>query len=153
VRRFGPAILGPDAALDRRALRRIVFADRAARADLEAILHPPIRAEMDRLAARATGPYVILSIPLLIEGGSPRERVDRVLVVDADEAQQLARVRSRDGIGETEARAMIAAQAGRAERLRAADDVLANVADLAQLHAAVDRLHAQYLKEAEARRG
>ena len=152
VRRFGPGIVDAHGALERRALRSIIFADSAARADLEAILHPPIRAEMDRLVAAATAPYVMLSIPLLVEGGNPRARVDRILVVDTDEGHQLARVRARDGIGETEARAMIAAQASRAERLRAADDVLPNVADLAHLHAAVDRLHAQYLAFAAARR-
>jgi dephospho-CoA kinase len=151
--RFGPGILKPDGELDRRALRGLVFADSAARRDLEAILHPPIRAEMERLASRAKGPYLIMAIPLLVEGGDARSRVDRILVVDADEEVQLARLRARDGSSEAEARAIIAAQANRAERVRAADDVLQNEADPATLRSGVDRLHERYLALAASKAG
>ncbi len=143
--RFGPRSLTPQGALDRRSLRQRVFTDSAARRDLEAILHPLIRVEMERLASLAHGPYLVLSVPLLVEAGSARIPVDRILVVDTDEAVQLSRVQARDGCSEPEARAIIAAQASRAERLRAADDVLENTADIAALHAAIDRLHARYL--------
>jgi dephospho-CoA kinase len=150
--RFGPQILTAQGALDRRALRQRVFTDIAARHDLEAILHPLIRIEMERLAAIAQGPYLILSVPLLVEAGDARIRVDRILVVDTDEEVQLSRLQARDGCSEMEARAIIAAQASRAERLRAADDVLENTANIAALHAAVDRLHARYLALAAAAR-
>jgi dephospho-CoA kinase len=150
--RFGPGILTPTGELDRRALRQHVFADNGARRDLEAILHPLIRTEMERLASLARGPYLVMSIPLLVEAGEAANRVDRTLVVDADEATQVARVKARDGSSEAEARAIIAAQASRDERLRAASDVLQNTTDIAELHAAVDRLHERYLALAAARR-
>jgi dephospho-CoA kinase len=145
VERFGPGVLDRDGSLERRALRSRVFADAAARRDLEAILHPAIRAQMERLSAAAAGPYVVLAIPLLIEGGAARSRVDRILVVDTDEAVQLARVQARDGSSVEEARAIVAAQASRTARLACADDVLENSGDLATLRAAVDDLHRRYL--------
>jgi dephospho-CoA kinase len=148
--RFGAGILTPQGELDRRALRQRVFADGGARRDLETVLHPLIRTEMERLATEAQGPYLVLSIPLLVEAGDARMRVDRILVVDTDEAAQVARVQARDGCSENEARAIIAAQASRAQRLQAADDVLKNTADIAALRAAVDRLHQRYLTLAAA---
>ena len=148
--RFGAAVLTPAGELDRRALRDLVFADAAARRDLEAILHPLIRAEMARRAAAATGPYLLLVIPLLVEGG-PRDDLDRILVVDATEEVQLARLAARDGGSPDQARAILGAQAGRAERLARADDVLTNDGDLQALRDQVDRLHQRYLNLAAAR--
>jgi dephospho-CoA kinase len=150
VARFGPGILQPDGHLDRRALRSRVFADPLARRELEAITHPAIRAEMDRRSALAGGDYQILAIPLLVEGGGGRGRVDRVLVVDCPEALQLQRLMARDASGEAEARAMIAAQASRAARLAVADDVIVNDGDLARLRDRVRDLHAQYRAAARA---
>jgi dephospho-CoA kinase len=144
VRRFGPGIVTNDGVLDRRKLRDSVFVDREARADLEAVLHPRIRAEMEQLAAQAVGPYLVLEIPLLIEGGAT-DRVDRILVVDVEEPVQIARAMARDGGSVEQARAILASQASRAERLARADDLLVNTGDLAKLYAAVDELHAQYL--------
>jgi dephospho-CoA kinase len=144
LKRVGRGILAADGGLDRRALRDRVFADPGARQDLEAILHPLIRAEMERREPAVFGPYVILAIPLLVEGGRG-DRVDRVLVVDADEAVQLERLMRRDGSTEAQARTILAAQASRNDRLRAADDVLVNSGSVAQLRAAVDRLHERYL--------
>jgi dephospho-CoA kinase len=149
--RFGPGILTPQGELDRRALRQQVFTDSAARRDLETLLHPLIRAEMERLALQAPGPYLVMAIPLLVEAGNARARVDRILVVDTDEALQLTRVRARDGCSESDARAIIAAQASRTERLRVADDVLKNAGDIAELRVAIDRLHERYLALAAAR--
>jgi dephospho-CoA kinase len=143
--RFGRGILAADGGLDRRALRDRVFADPAARQDLEAILHPLIHAEMQRRETAVLGPYVVLAIPLLVEGGR-RDRVDRVLVVDADEAAQLERLMRRDASTEAQARTILAAQASRTDRLRVADDVLVNSGSVAQLRAAVDRLHERYLE-------
>jgi dephospho-CoA kinase len=149
VARFGAGLLTPQGDLDRRALRSLIFGDSARRRELEAILHPLIRDDMNRRSAEATGPYVILSIPLLVESNT-RDRWDRILVVDADESMQLARLMSRDAVSEVEARATLAAQASRAERLAAADDVLENFGTVADLRQAVDRLHRRYLELAAA---
>jgi dephospho-CoA kinase len=145
IDRFGQGVLEAGGALDRRGLRRRIFADPAARRDLEGILHPLIRAEMARRADAVAGPYVIMAIPLLVEGGRLDDRVDRVLVVDVDEAIQLERVAARDGHTPAEGRAILAAQASRAERLDAADDVIVNAGSIADLHRQVDRLHEKYL--------
>jgi dephospho-CoA kinase len=145
VARFGNAVLSSDGSLDRPALRELVFKDPSLRQALDAILHPLIRADMEREAMQAKGPYVVLAIPLLIEGGTARQRVDRVLVVDTDEALQMKRLQARDGSSEEQARAILAAQASRSARLAAADDVLPNLGSVADLRQAVDQLHAQYL--------
>ena len=149
VQRFGSGIVRPDGELDRSALRELIFNDPAARRDLDAILHPLIRAHMEQQAAAAAGPYLIMAIPLLVEGGSSRERLDRILVVDVDEAVQLERVQARDGISIAQARAILGSQASRAARLEAADDVLQNGGTVAELRQAVDRLHERYLKQAQ----
>ena len=143
VRRFGPSVLRTDGQLDRRALRELVFADPAARGDLEAITHPLIRSRMHELNAEARGPYVINEIPLLAETGGRRD-LDRVLVVDCPEALQVARVMARDHVDEAAARAVIAAQAPRSARLAIADDVIVNEGDLTTLEAAVRALHERY---------
>jgi dephospho-CoA kinase len=151
LERFGSGVAGENGELDRRALRELIFKDPGARRDLEAILHPLIRADMERSAELAVGPYVVMAIPLLVEGGA-RDRVDRVLVVDVDEVVQLQRVRARDGCTEVQARAILASQASRSVRLAAADDVLLNTGTVTELRQAVDRLHAEYLRLAEAQR-
>jgi dephospho-CoA kinase len=153
VQRFGRHVLTAAGELDRRALRTVVFADAHERRELESLLHPLIRADMERRAAQAAGPYLVLSIPLLIEGKARDRgaaRVDRILVVDVDETAQLQRLMSRDSIGVEEARAIIASQASRSDRLRAADDVLENSGTVPELRQAVDRLHAEYLRIAAA---
>ena len=149
VQRFGGGILDADGRLDRRALRNLIFQDSSLRQALDAILHPLIRAEMEREAALAKGPYVVMAIPLLVEGGSADKRVDRVLVVDADEMLQIQRLQARDGCSEQQARAILSAQASRAQRLAAADDVVLNTGTVAELRQAVDRLHEQYLQLAQ----
>jgi dephospho-CoA kinase len=151
VARFGNGVLGADGSLNRRALRELVFKDPSERRALDAILHPLIRADMEREASLAKGPYVIMAIPLLVEGGTARQRVDRVLVVDAEEALQIKRLQARDGCSEEQARAILAAQASRSARLAAADDVLLNSGSVADLRQAVDHLHAQYLHLAQIR--
>lgn len=149
ISRFGPAIVAANGELDRRALRELVFSDPDSRRDLEVILHPLIRVDMDRSAAAAVGPYIVMAIPLLIEGGS-RDRVDRILVVDVDEAVQLQRVMARDRCSLDEAQAILAAQAPRSARLAVADDVLSNSGTVTDLRQAVDRLHQRYLSLAAA---
>ena len=149
IDRFGSRVVAENGELDRRALREIVFSDPDARRDLEAILHPLIRTDMDRNAAAAVGPYIVMAIPLLIEGGS-RDRVDRILVVDVDEAVQLQRVMARDHCSSEQAQAILASQAPRTARLAAADDVLPNGGTVTELRQAVDALHQQYLRLAAA---
>jgi dephospho-CoA kinase len=149
--RFGPRVLAENGELDRRALRDLIFKDPGLRRDLEAILHPLIRADMEQSAELAVGPYIVMDIPLLVEGGS-RDRVDRILVVDVDEVAQLQRVMARDGCTEQQARAILASQASRSARLAAADDVLLNTGTVTDLRQAVDQLHERYLRLAEAQR-
>jgi dephospho-CoA kinase len=149
VQRFGAGVLDERGGLDRRALRNLVFKDSSLRQALDAILHPLIRAEMEHEAEAAKGPYVVMAIPLLVEGGSYAKRVDRVLVVDAEETLQIQRLQARDGSSAEQARAILASQASRAARLAAADDVLSNTGTVAELRQAVDRLHEQYLQLAQ----
>lgn len=143
--RFGPEVLTADGRLNRRALRERVFADPSARAELESLTHPVIRAELERRSLAAGGPYVLLVIPLLVEkdlGGM----VDRVLVVDSDESVQVRRLQARDGATREQAQAILSAQASRAARLAAADDVIVNAGDLHALRDQVAALHAGYLE-------
>lgn len=143
--RFGDGVVAPSGALDRAAMRQLVFAVPAHRQSLEAILHPRIRAEADRQVAAASSPYVLLAIPLLVETGGYRDRLQRVLVVDCDEATQVERVMARNGLSEHEVRRILDAQASRAERLAVADDVVVNEGALTALDAQVALLHARYL--------
>jgi dephospho-CoA kinase len=145
---FGDEAIGADGAMDRRRVRELVFQDAAAKARLESILHPMIRAESERQVRAAPGPYAMLVVPLLVESGTYRERVDRVLVVDCSEEAQVARVGQRSGLAPDEVRRIIAAQVPRAERLAAADDVIDNSGSLDALQQAVSRLHEQYLRYA-----
>jgi dephospho-CoA kinase len=142
---FGEKAIGPDGAMDRQRMRERVFADPAAKRRLEALLHPMIRAESDRRIAAAPGPYVVHVVPLLVESPDYRSRVGRVLVVDCPEAQQLARVRARSGLSESEVRAILRSQVSREERLAAADDVIDNSGDLDALRKQVAALHAKYM--------
>jgi dephospho-CoA kinase len=143
--RFGADILTATGELDRRALRSRIFGDPQQRHALEAILHPLIRADMERRASAAAGPYLVMAIPLLVEAGDARDRVDRILVVDVSEEIQLERVMARDGCSLDEARAILSAQASRDRRIKAADDVLVNLGTVSELRQGVDALHRRYL--------
>ena len=143
---FGNGVVAADGALNRPAMRALAFEDPDARKRLEAILHPMIRAESERQCRAATTPYVVLVVPLLIESGTYRERVRRLCVVDCPEDVQVLRVMQRSGLEERQVRAIMAAQASRAERLAAADDVIDNGGGYEQLTAQVERLHAAYLR-------
>lgn len=147
---FGETVMQADGTLDRAALRRRVFADSAARHQLEAILHPRIRQVVDQTLATLTAPYALIVIPLLAETGGYRDVLNRVLVVDCPEAMQIARVRARSGLTQAEIKAILAAQAGRAERLAVADDIIVNTASLETLRAEVAALHQRYLALAAA---
>ncbi|HET7133537.1 MAG TPA: dephospho-CoA kinase [Gammaproteobacteria bacterium] len=141
---FGPEVLAADGQLDRRALRKLVFDDADKRRRLEALLHPLIRARTLARLEAASGPYVIVAVPLLVETDFGA-LVDRVLVVDAPEEAQLERLMRRDGLPRAEAAAMIASQAKRAARLAAAHDVIDNGGDERATRAQVERLHRLYL--------
>jgi dephospho-CoA kinase len=148
IRTFGTNMLTENGELDRRALRNLIFADPERRRELESILHPLIQADMESRAAASVGPYVVMAIPLLVEGGR-RDRVHRLLVVDVDEQTQLQRLMARDGGTRQQAEAILAAQASRASRLKAADDVLLNAGTVPDLRHAVDQLHQRYLSLSE----
>ena len=142
---FGTAVVRADGALERSAMRRRVFSDVAERRKLEAILHPLIRQSVEQQLARLSSPYVLVVIPLLVESGDYRDVLDRILVVDSAEAQQIERVSARSGLSPDDTRAIIAAQASREQRLAAADEVLDNTRSLADLRDQIDRLHQKYL--------
>ena len=145
VERFGRGILTADGHLDRPALRDLVFSDPKARADLEALTHPAIGAAMEARSAAAGGPYQILVIPLLVEKNLGAH-VDRILVIDCDEDLQLRRLRDRDGSTPEQANAILRAQASRAARLKVANDVIRNEADMSAVRDQVAALHARYLE-------
>jgi dephospho-CoA kinase len=142
---LGARFFRSDGSLDRAALRSAVFADPALKQRLEAILHPLIRAEIARVVDAWTGPYGILMVPLLIEGGEQaRSRYDRLLVVDCPEEEQVRRVVARSGMAPDEVRAIMRTQVDRATRLAAADDVIDNGGALSSIRDQVARLDALY---------
>lgn len=150
VARFGEQVLHSDGRLNRRALREIVFAEPAERRWLEGVTHPRIRqrliAHLERMQAEGA-PYVLLVSPLLFESGQS-QLVDRCLVVDVPESLQIARTAARDEVGEAQARAIIAAQMSRSERLARADDIIDNSRGEAELTAQVAELDRRYRKMA-----
>jgi dephospho-CoA kinase len=143
---FGPAVVEPGGAMNRKRVRDLVFADPAAKRSLERLLHPMIREESARRIAAAAGPYVVHVVPLLIESPDYRGRVDRVAVVDCPEETQVERVRARSGLSEEEVRAIMRGQVSRAERLAAADDVIDNGGARDALRKQVAALHQKYLQ-------
>lgn len=143
---FGDEVRLPDGGLNRAWLRQRIFEDEAARAQLEAILHPLILDGMDQqLRILHDVPYALLVIPLLLEKPAYRRLIDRVLVVDCSAAQQHARVSERDGFDARMIDAILAAQMSREQRLALADDILINTGDLTALHREVQALHHSYL--------
>ena len=128
---FGPEFVGPDRALDRVRMRERAYRDPDARRQLEAIIHPLVGQEVERQARAAMdggARCIVFDIPLLVESGRWRSRLDRVLVVDCSPATQIARVTARSGLAPAEVEAIIAAQAPRGLRLAAADLVICNEA-------------------------
>ena len=143
---FGKDIALPQGALDRAAMRQRVFTDASAKTRLEAILHPKIRQESRQRCQAATSVYVLLAVPLLVETGVWRQEVRRVLVVDCDEATQIARVKARSALSAAEVLAIMATQATRSERLAVADDVILNNGTPEALEPQVQALHLRYLE-------
>jgi len=145
VAAFGPQALDGQGRLDRAAMRQRVFADDAARLELEAIIHPRVREWLRQQVLADTAPYCLLAIPLLAENIAHYRWLDRILLVDAPEAVQLDRLMARDGIDRALAERMLARQASRGERLTLADDIIDNSSSEAALDAHVQALHRRYL--------
>jgi len=143
---FGKQYVQPDGSLNRAAMRELVFGNMEAKRKLEAILHPRIRETSRAQVEQAQTPYAVLVVPLLLETGAYRDVVDRVAVVDCDEARQIERVIARSGLSEQEVRAIMATQIDRRERLRHADDVISNDGDINALRSEVRQLHERYLE-------
>ena len=145
VAAFGSNCLDSNGRLRRTHLREQVFADTDGRRRLEAILHPRIRMlTQERIAALTAVPYCLVVIPLLVETGMS-DLVDRVLVVDVPEAEQIRRITMRDQIDIVQAHAILAAQARRDQRLALADDILENNGGWTELDCQVAMLHQHYL--------
>ena len=155
VAAFGADALAADGNLDRVAMRRRVFTEAGARARLEAIIHPRVRARLRLLCERAAGPYAIAAIPLLAEGGgrSAYPWLDRILVVDVAETVQRERLMRRYGVDAALAESMIGAQATRGERLAVANDVVVNDGPLEALAMHVSALDRRYRAQAAATAG
>ncbi|MBI3899192.1 MAG: dephospho-CoA kinase [Gammaproteobacteria bacterium] len=142
-RAFGADVIDANGNLDRAKVRGLIFDDPTARHRLEAILHPRIRNTVKAELAKLNEPYCIIVVPLLIETHF-EEFVDRVLVVDADKKHQIERTMMRDGVAEQAVVRIMAAQAGRSQRLAHADDVIANKGTLEQLEHDIERLDTRY---------
>jgi dephospho-CoA kinase len=148
---FGNVFVAADGSLDRARMRALVFSDEGARKRLEAITHPLIRAETEREQRDAQGPYVIVVVPLLVESGNWKTRVNRVLTVDCSVDTQISRVMLRNGFSREQVLAIIGHQATREARLAAADDVIDNDnVPFDALKAQVDAQHCVYLSLAGA---
>lgn len=149
--RFGNDILLEDGNLNRRLMRQMIFSNPVAKKDLEQILHPAIRAQVQQQIAQVTAPYCLVVIPLFTETGT-YDWVDRVLVVDVDEQTQVQRVMQRDNVSREQAEAALKAQTSRQARLALADDVIENNGSMDDLDDEVERLHGLYTRLALARR-
>jgi dephospho-CoA kinase len=147
-REFGAEAIAADGGLDRAWMRARAFGDADVRRRLEAVLHPQVRAEArERAIALSTlVPYIVFVIPLLVESGDWKSRVQRILVVDCVETTQVSRVAERPGMDEKSARAILHAQATRQSRLAIADDVLYNEAPWADIQSRVALLHRHYVQ-------
>lgn len=144
VHAFGDEVLLPDGKLDRARLRTLVFSDAQQRQRLESIMHPSIRAALQKRAAAVTTPYCIVVIPLLLETGQT-DLVSRTLVIDTSPATQISRTMKRSGLDRAAVESIMAAQWSRARRLAGADDVITNNGTLEDLRAQVEPLHRRYL--------
>lgn len=145
IEQFGTCYQLPDGNLDRARLRKQVFSDHTAKEKLETLLHPLIKQQVTSKMAEVQGPYLVLVIPLFFETDAYRDLVDRILVVDCDENQQISRTMSRSKLSAEEVRAIMSHQAPRAERIKQADDILSNRGNHTDLENHVQELHQHYL--------
>lgn len=152
VQSFGESFLAPSGALDRQKMREVVFSDSIKKHQLEAILHPLIRAECERRGNQSLAIYPIFVVPLLVESGNWAKRVCRILVVDCQEETQIQRVMQRNGLSREQVLAIMRNQASRSERLACADDVIKNDQALDLLRPQIAALHQQYCAMAQSAR-
>lgn len=150
ARAFGKNYILPDGSLDRAKMRALVFSSPDDRKKLEAIVHPLVRRRIEERLRAASGCYAVLVVPLLASILAWRPALARLLAVDLPESDQTERLRARSGLSEDEARAIIASQASRAERIAAADDVIVNCGTKEELFEALASLHEHYLALAQA---
>ncbi|MFZ6687978.1 dephospho-CoA kinase [Undibacterium sp. SXout11W] len=148
---FGDAAIASNGAMDRNWMRGLIFSDSGAKQKLERILHPLIRQECEKAAALATSAYVIFVVPLLVESGNWRKRVNRIAVVDCLEQTQISRVIARNNLSQEQVLAIMRAQVSRDQRLAAADDIIVNESDLSAAKRQVQELHRQWMGLASAR--
>lgn len=142
---FTVSILDSSKRIDRAKLRKIIFSNPKHRMQLESILHPKIREEVARRVQKIQAPYCVVVVPLLIESGFI-DMVDRVLVVDIAQDEQVRRAVARDGLGENEIKAIVRTQVDGQTRKNAADDIIGNNGSLDELYQKVDDLHRKYLE-------
>lgn len=147
---FGPSILDGEGKLNRGRLRTIIFSDENKRKWLEQLLHPLIIDEMHRFAEKSSSPYVIAMIPLLFETESI-PLIDRILVIDTSEDQQILRTQKRDNLTAEEVKSIISTQIIRNERLQKAHDVIFNDGKIEDLIPQVNKFHELYLRLAHCR--
>jgi dephospho-CoA kinase len=141
---FGPEYISRGK-LDRAKMRELVFSDAASRKNLEAILHPMIRHEVEKGVATCDSPYCLIVVPLLFETRSYHDLADRILVVDCNEHLQVVRAMARSSLTRDEVQAIMKSQADRSVRLSGADDILLNEGSLEELESSVLLLHDRYL--------
>jgi dephospho-CoA kinase len=151
AQKFGAAYIDVNGAMDRVKMRELVFANPQAKKNLEAILHPLIRQHCEQAAAGSKAAYPIFVVPLLIESGDWKARVQRILVIDCDQETQIKRVMLRNHFAREQVLQILAAQASRDERLAQADDVIDSMANVSQVRIEVERLHRKYLNLAISR--
>lgn len=144
ARRFGSDVVSADGSLNRDRMRELAFSEPEVRQALQDILHPLIRAEVKHKLSTVNKPYALVVVPLLVESRNYKF-ADRILVVDCTEEQQIKRVMRRSGLSRNQVRAIMGTQASRSERLAAADDVIHNEGEIADLRSQVEKLHQQYL--------
>ena len=144
---FGSNVITVSGELDRAALREIIFKHPEKRRELEAILHPKIRAHINEQKNQLDASYCIIVVPLYLESGRGYE-ADRLLVIDVPTEVQRKRLAQRDGTTPEQIEQILNSQATREDRLAAADDVIENTASPDALVARVAELHQQYLSQA-----
>ncbi len=149
---FGDEFIDGNGALDRSKMRHLAFSDARSRKRLEAILHPTIRQKMlEQVQVNSADPYLLLVIPLLLETDNYHDLVQRILVVDCEEETQLARTMRRSGMIKQEVHAIMAGQISREDRLKCADDIIRNDADVESLRLQVKQMHRKYLDISKSR--
>ena len=143
---FGKDYITPEGALNRAAMRKLVFSDEAARAKLNALLHPAIyAAAMLQLQLNKDAPYQVLVVPLLFDSPRYLPHINSILVIDCDESTQIARVKQRSQLAESEIVNIIKAQTSRKKQLMLADDVIENNENVENLREKILQIHQKYL--------